>query len=281
MRVQYHDDGTADVFLRQSWITDARDCLEKGRFTMNQPDLAVPSEAALIGTSVHAGAEAYCLDDLLTVNEVVDASVTEWEQLLTQPVKWVKYTEAQARAELIALSQAWYRELRPYVTAPIGVEQEFCFQFTTFWFGDMEVRVWFKGTIDLVQPDSVWDWKTSKKKYSWRDKQSDNIQSTVYAAAAVAHGWHSWDVPFKFGVLVREQHVAQIVHITRTPSHVEWLTRLIEPMVRLAVAIGPDQSWPMNDSHGLCNEVWCPYWAQCKGRFLAPVPFPQSRKAST
>lgn len=283
MRIQFDEEtNTYDVFLRQSWLGDARDCLEKGRYLMTQPELSIPSEAAVIGTSLHAGAEAFCRDDLLTRDEVVALAVAAYDDLITQPMKWVNHTVEQARDEVVGLAKSWYRNLAPHVTSPTHVEQEFCIPFDTYR-DDLghEVNIWMKGTIDLVQTDSVWDWKSGKRKYSWRDKQSDAIQPTVYAAAAVHEGWLSWPVQFKYGLVQRTTFDSQIVHVTRTPDHVEWLKRQIRPVVALALRMGTQATWPSNDQHGLCNDVWCPYWSQCKGANLAPVPFPQSRKKAS
>ena len=287
MRIEYREDGTADVYVRQSWLNDARDCLEKGRRGIIHPLMAVPTDAACIGTAVHAGAEAYCNDDLLTVNEVTEASLARWDQLVQEPLRFVTYTATSARAEVAALSRSWYMGLRQYATASdvVAVEHQFVHHVdtikmsTTPWHSDMDVRIWLTGTIDLVRGDGLWDWKTSKKKYVWRDKQSDAIQPTVYAAAAVAEGWLEWPVRFTYGVMLRGSSDTQVVHVNRTEDHYAWLRRSIRPLVRQAIQLGLEDEWPHKDNHALCTDTWCPYWAMCKGAHLAPVSFHQPRKA--
>lgn len=278
MRLQWDDDRTSvDVYLRQSWLSDARSCMEKARWLIRHESTS--SDAAAIGTAVHAGAAAWCLDQSLDVDAVVDAALAAWDHELSMPMNWVSYNEPTARHEVINLAHAWFSELRPMVDSPVYVEHGFCFLFDTIQIGTIECRIWMKGTIDLVQTHSLWDWKTSKNKYSWHAKQNASIQASVYAAAAVDAGWLEYPVHFNFGVLLRGKREAQLVHVTRTDAHTAWLKQQVAPLVRQAVLLGDNTTWPINDDHGLCSEVWCPAWSACKGALLAPVPLP-TRKAS-
>jgi hypothetical protein len=278
MRIEQNPDGSVDVWLRQSWLSNARDCLEKARHLIHNESIS--SDAAVIGTSVHAGAEAGCLDGTLADTHIIAAAVNEWNTLITsEPIKWVKYDEQSGRAEVARLAQSWHNNLRRHVEAPRFVEHNFEVVFDTFEYRDQKVTVHLKGTIDLVQFNDMWDWKTSAKKYSWRDKQNDSIQASLYAAVAVQEGWLEYPVAFNFGVLLRGTNDSQVVTVRREESHTEWLKTQIRSTVRLALSVGTDVAWPTNDTGGLCSPVWCDNWGTCKGSLLAPVPYPTRSKS--
>lgn len=276
MRVVPATDGSVDVFLRQSWLSNARDCMEKARASIGVPSIS--SDAAAIGTAVHAGAAFAIEEQDADVVAMVDVARSSWADQIAGDIKWVKYDAQSGVDEVTNLAHSWWRNLRQYVTSPVHVEQSFRCHFDTFEVGAGIARVHLEGTVDLVQAESLWDWKTSSKKYSWRDKQSDSIQASVYAAAAVALGWLQYPVHFNFGVLLRGTSESQVVHVTRDANHTEWLRNQIRPLVRLALAVGTDSPWPTNDTGALCSDLWCDNWAACKGSLLAPVPFP-TRKA--
>lgn len=277
MRIERTDDGVVHVYLRQSWLSNARDCLEKARHLIHNESIS--SDAAAIGTAVHAGAEAACSDGSISDTHVVAAAVNEWNRIIgDEPVKWVKYDAESGRAEVARLAQSWHHNLRQHVTAPRFVEHQFEIVFDQFEHDGDTVVVHLKGTIDLVQFHDMWDWKTSSKKFSWRDKQNDSIQASLYAAVAVQEGWLQYPVNFNFGVLVRGTNNSQVVTVRREASHTEWLKRQIRTTVSMALSVGTDLPWPTNDTGGLCSPVWCDNWASCKGSLLAPVPYPTRSK---
>jgi hypothetical protein len=282
MRIETNEDNSLDVYLRQSWLSNARDCLEKGRWGMLN-EQTQSSDLAAIGTAVHAGAERYCNNPSVDIDDVVDAAVRRWhEQVQAEEIRWGKFNADLGETEVRNLALSWWRNLRHNVEAPRYVEHDFNVLFDTFTFNStwqQEVRVHLKGTIDLVQFQNMWDWKTSSKKYSWRDKQSDSIQASVYAAVAQQSGWLEYPVHFNFGVLIRGTSDSQVVHVTRDANHTEWLRSQIRSIVTMALSVGTHQQWPTNDTGGLCSDLWCENWANCKGSLLAPVPFP-TRKAS-
>ena len=282
MRIEHNEDDSIDVYVRQSWLSNARDCLEKARYAIHNEQTA-SSDLAAIGTSVHAGAERYCLDPSVTEDDVIEAAADSWvTQCANEEVRWTKFTELTGLDEARSLARSWYRNLRHHVEAPRFVEHNFDVLFDAFTLNShwqREVRVHLKGTIDLVQFQNMWDWKTSSKKYSWRDKQSDSIQASLYAAVAQQEGWLEYPIHFNFGVLIRGTSDSQVVHVTRDAKHTEWLRRQIRSTVRMALTVGTDMPWPTNDTGGLCSDLWCDNWANCKGSLLAPIPYP-TRKAS-
>lgn len=275
MRIDSISDSEINVSVRQSWLMSARDCMERSRWSLLAD--SVSSDVAAIGTAVHAGAESACTNPTATEDDVVAASLEKWDSI-SADVRWTKYDDVSAKGEVARLARSWNMNLRKHVTSPRYVEQEFSVPFDSFAWGDKTVNVTLTGTVDLVQFDSLWDWKTASKQFSWRDRQSDSIQASVYATAASRLGWLQYPIPFSFGVLIRGTAKSQVVTVHRDARHEEWLKRQVRSLVGVALAVGTDVMWPTNDSGGLCAPQWCDAWANCKGAHLPHVPYPTRSK---
>jgi|GEM_PF-2321777 len=271
MRIERNADGSIDVYVRQSWLNDTIMCAERGRNGIIRPEWSMPSDASILGTAVHAAIEA----DLTGQGDPVDVGLFRLEMMMDEPLKWVKYNAAQLRSYVPELFDQYVRGLRPHVLGHV-VDVEWSFEFLLDEFvigGDMEVRVHGKGTVDAVvdtMSHPLWDWKTAARKYNAAEKQKQAVQPTMYAAAAVALGKATWPVTFNYGVMVRDGKAAQIVSVTRTERHLQWLRQIIRPLVRTAIYQGTDETWHKNDTHYLCSETWCSYWSVCKGSALNP-----------
>lgn len=264
MRIEKREHGT-DVYVRQSWIGDALMCNERGRQGIIRPEWSMPNDATILGTAVHAGIASI----LEGKGDGTKVALAELNRLIDEPFNRVKYTNEEMFDHVHELIKEFDKNIAPHVGEVTGVEKEFSFELDKFMLGDEQITVYGKGTMDCVTTTAVWDWKTSGKKYSQRDKQSQAVQPTMYTAAAVALGWLEFPAQFNYGVLVRSGK-AQIVPVHRNESHVEWLREMIRPFVRSAISLGTDESWTKNDTHYLCSQNWCSWWSICKGSKLSP-----------
>ena len=126
--------------------------------------------------------------------------------------------------------------------------------------------------MDYFHPKGIWDWKTAARKYYEAEKQSQNIQSSVYAASAVAMGLTEFDVDFSFGVMIRNaSSTGQIVTVQRTAGHGDWIIEQTTSLVNTLLTMSnnlPSERWLVNDQHFLCSPRWCPVWSLCKGSFI-------------
>lgn len=270
MRLVEQDDGTLDVFVRQSWINDAISCPERGRNAIVRPDWSLPNEMTVLGTAVHAGIEhALTNRGSATLADATEVAQTTLTGLFDEPLKWVRMSANEVRWHVDDLIGKWFTTIEPQVAEVIAVEWSFTFVLDEFMLGERTVRVHGEGTADCVTADGLWDWKTSGKPYQQRDKQSSAVQPTMYGAAAVAHKHLEWPVTFRYGVMVRRGK-PQVVPVTRSVAHANWLVQLVRPFIRQAVNGGVEYPWIRNDTHYLCNETWCPWWSVCKGAHIAP-----------
>ncbi len=263
MKIQIDEDGTTNVYVRQSWIGDALMCNERGRQGMIRSEWNMPNDATILGTAVHAGIASI----LEGKGEGIKVGLAELNKLLDEPFNRVKYTNEQLYDFVHELVREFDKNILPHVGEVVAVEKSFTFPMDEFILGDNTVKVHGIGTMDCLTTTGIWDWKTAARKYSQRDKQSQAVQPTMYAAAAVANGWLEYPATFKYGVLVRGGS-AQILSVHRNESHADWLKEIVRPFIRQALLLGTDQSWTKNDTHYLCSQTWCSYWSICKGSKL-------------
>ncbi len=266
--MRFHN-ATKRVFIRQSWLGDVVMCPERARLGATMPNMRSGSDATIMGTAVHYAIERVLGDssierDAMTeiaLGKFADLQATEsWKVTNINPDKYGTYIES--------MCTSWHNEIAPTVEFGGQVEYKFAYPL------GIEVNgwsVWCEGTMDYVDPNGVvYDWKTASRAYNAREKQATAIQPTVYAGAVVSAGWTDFPVDFRYGVMVRnEKPKSQIVYVMRTEAHMRWLRHTVRPLIQMALTIGEDNNWMMNDTGHLCNERWCSYWSVCKGAFVS------------
>jgi hypothetical protein len=167
-----------------------------------------------------------------------------------------------------SMCDAWLRDIYPNV--PLGGTSEFKFSTQVGMIDDYELH--FEGTMDYFHQESIWDWKTAARKYYQAEKQSQNIQSSIYTKAAYEMGLIDYPATFKFGVMIRNaSSTGQIVSVNRTEAHGNWIVEQATALARTVLMYNNNTSggrWLANDQHFLCSQRWCPVWDKCKGGYI-------------
>jgi hypothetical protein len=254
------------VYVRQSWLNDVMICPERARYKLVYPEASGPSDATIMGTAVHSGIEHFLNGEGPSSN-IVEVALSEHARLKAEPHMVTNLDPDKAETQIRSMTTAFVEDIMPLVELGGKVEHKFRYP-TGLSLGDWEV--WAEGTMDYLTPTGVvWDWKTSSRPYNARDKQANSIQATVYAGAVVASGLSDFPCDFRYGVMVRNlTPKAQVLGLMRNESHMNWLRKTIEPVVRMALN-GLDNPWPMNDTSALCSSRWCPFWSMCKGAYCS------------
>jgi hypothetical protein len=277
VRIEHNDDGSIDVFVRQSWIGDAVMCAERGRNGIVRPEWNTSNDLTVLGTGVHAGI-AHDLEadrdgqGRMSMADMIESAEQAIDhEIATTTMRWVRNDRSQMSEYVPKLLEQYVRGLRPLVVGQVAeVEWGFNFLLDEFDHNGVAVRVHGKGTADLLTtgPVPVWDWKTSGQPYKQHEKQKTAAQPTMYAAAAVAAGLAEWPVRFNYGVMVRDRDF-QVVPVVRSENHLRWLQMTVRPFITLALGVGVDTPWPRVDTGFLCSENWCSYWSVCKGAAIS------------
>jgi hypothetical protein len=260
-------DGRWQHTFRQSWLSDAlATCLERARRDRAGILPRVESDAAAMGTAVHAGIELALLDggDLEAMVEVANAEFDRISQLPNFEWKSFQNGTDEVRPLTTTALTAWNENIRDRIGHVDAVEQEFDIQF----YEDEHRIIRLRGTIDFIgefeeQPVII-DWKTGKRKYD-RSKQN-SFQASVYSHVAEALGFGRR--LFKFAVMVRGSQDVQIMDVPRYSVHDQWLRAQLFDLALLIEAELP--TWPRTgESSHLCSSTWCPAWSTCKGAYLS------------
>jgi len=265
------------IFIRQSWLGDALMCPERARLSALHPETRKENDSAMMGTAVHAGIEAV-LKEELDPQYIGEHSVEAFrmrEQELHALGKSINITNTEPKnwdKHINSMAEAWVRDIYPHV--PRGGITEYKFETKVGAIANelFEYELWFEGTMDYFHPQGIWDWKTAARKYYEAEKQTQNIQSAIYAESAVTLGMMNYDVDFTFGVMIRNaSSTGQILTVNRTASHGQWIINQTKSLVNTLLTMQknlPQEKWLVNDQHYLCSQRWCPVWSMCKGSYI-------------
>ena len=261
------------IYIRQSWLGDALMCPERARLSALHPESRKENDSAMMGTACHSGIEAV-LNEVISEKDIAEYSVQAFrdkEKELVAEGKFINITNTNPShwdKHIASMSEAWLRDIYPQV--PLGGSSEFKFTTKVGMVDDYELH--FEGTMDYFHQESIWDWKTAARKYYEAEKQSQNIQSSIYTKAAFEMGLIDYPATFKFGVMIRNaSSTGQIVSVSRTEAHGNWIVEQASAIARTVLMYNRNLDggrWLANDQHFLCSQRWCPVWDKCKGSFL-------------
>ena len=254
------------IAIRQSWLNDFLLCPERARRNVLEPEENIGSDLTVIGTAMHAVIEQVLLGEI----DPADTDGAADEALAfaaeAEPWKSTGLTPEEMVGQTKLMSAAWAANVYPQM--PHSGKVEYRFEFPI---GEADgTPVWFEGTIDYVGDDgTVWDHKSSSRKYQQWEKQRWAIQPSVYCAAAVQDGLVS-EVPVRFfyDVMLRNGDT-QILELRRDIGHISFVREQAIAAAEFALRYGTENRWMMNDQSALCSHVWCPFWDTCKGRDMS------------
>src|SRR3990167_1393244 len=262
------EDGSWHHRIRQSWLKTADLCPEQARLEHAGLLRDEETDAANVGTAVHAAIELALLSDrAVTKDEGIAAFLGKYEQLEASPVfRYVKYTKKSARAfGALCVEQFFLHAAHDIPTVAQGAELEKRFLVPLFEDADRSVEL--SGTIDYLGPTSLYartkDWKTSSRgEYGRWEKQRWDVQSTCYTLALNRLGIIDQpSIPFEF-VVMHDDGVQRLV-VQRDARDWSWLQDKVMSLCLLIEADVP--TWPKQDNHALCGPKWCAAWESCKG----------------
>jgi hypothetical protein len=278
MRIENDNGSSVDrIYIRQSWLGDALMCPERARLTELHPTARKENDSAMMGTAVHTGIEAV-LNSVIDPSEIASYSVNAFrskEQDLWSKGQEINITNTEPRnwdKHIASMADAWVRDIMPSVPQGGQTEYKFATKVGGVENSLFQYELWFEGTMDYIHPTGIWDWKTAARKYSEMEKQTQNIQSAIYAESANRLNLVGYPTEFNFGVMIRNgSSTGQILTIDRKPEHGNWIiTQAISIInsILLSKVYLPSERWLINDQHFLCSQRWCPVWSMCKGSFI-------------
>jgi len=246
--------------FRQSWIKDAMTCPERARRNLAGTLPHRETDAAAVGTAVHAGIEAYLgTDKSMTYREVLTVCEDTFQEIEAHPsFVWAKYSHRTAMGLIDTFLANWWEIGDKF--DPQALE----YTFNKIIHEDDERIIRVTGTIDLIDKNlGLVDWKTSGRgPYEKWEYERWAIQPTVYTWAMLDDVTLDRPVPFTYNVI----HKNGVQEFTVWRDEPDWLF-LKERLVGYAHLIEANLDvWPKHDNHALCSAKWCPAWGTCKGK---------------
>lgn len=150
-------DGNDHVLIRQSWWGTFTECNERGRLAIIDPDADGEGDAAAAGTAAHAAIEE-CINGTIAPSELkANAELHAHRLLDTLNIEFKSFDHWQDLVSWAGkCAEAWGRDIWPKL--PKGGRTEVPFKVRDLTRVD-GVRVGITGTIDLVLPNDLRDWK--------------------------------------------------------------------------------------------------------------------------
>jgi hypothetical protein len=130
-------------------------------------------------------------------------------------------------------------------------------------------EVYIEGRIDAVESGgtpTVWDWKTSSRRYEEWEHQRWAKQPTFYTYATGINAFHY----LVFMKRMTKDVGVQVVPVTRDRKHWSWLEVQLQLATQYVLANDAISPWITRDDSALCSPKWCHNWDECKGRYLGP-----------
>lgn len=241
--------------FRQSWLNTAATCPERARRELTKTIPNSETDAAAVGTAVHAGIEEF-LRSGCSYRDAVDIASERFAEIEQHPdFVWTKYSHRVAHGLIETFLGHWWGIREQF--QPLEIEH----QFDVLLHEDDERIIRLTGTIDLIDKRlGLIDWKTSGRgAYDTWEYDRWAVQPTVYSWAL--YGGSDQKHPFTYCVMHKEG--VQQFTVWRDASDWNWLRQRAIGYARLIEAGLPE--WPLHDNHALCSAKWCPAWLLCKG----------------
>lgn len=278
MRIDAHG-----IHVHQSDIKSWLNCGEQQRLRRLVQDTSFETDAATVGTVLHAVIEQE-LEHGFFGNEKDAAAWAAFkflEYLEGYANSGAVYSRSSFDTDLKALKvierlvQSWFRcDERDYLYHLEEAVPEWSFD-VPLGVSFQNRPVYVSGTADLLLPNQgLWDWKTASQSYRRWEKQRWDVQSSVYTYAAHYEGliqpdrWGEYEFTFKvFDSKGATPGPPDSLTVKRSPANWDWVSVQVLNMLAVQTAL-PDGPWPLNDSHVLCSPKWCPVWDSCKGQLI-------------
>ncbi len=216
---------------------------------------------AAIGTAIHAGAETFWTDAMISrkkdfnLSKIQDACMISFHEEERKGIKWGKGdTLASCEKEIKAGILVYLNDIAPNVDIPIAVEKRFTVDI------DHPMVADISGTIDYLGIVSIDDIKTSKRKIV---ANSHTTQQSIYR----------WLVESS-GITIEESRIQGIV-LTKTPYYqilelnpnIDRAKHLVNIMLDTLQEFyeggNPEVLFRGNTKHQYCSRMFCASFDSC------------------
>ena len=253
--------------MSQSWLQTFMRCPQRALYELIDPRPGY-NDATATGQGFHTYIE------LRLSGETHGSALRTAESWITALVeldpdfRFVKVKTLETMlAHLRACATGWDTYVLPHVVPGGLIEQHYEAGLHSYdgWLIQLE------GRIDYQDPEGhLWDWKSASSEYNAYETVEWNIQPTAYTfLASVGQGRDLTN--FTYAIAIKPHGDVQFIDVVRTAGHWAWLGRIAQGALALLRAL-PEGPWPVDHTHHLCSQKWCPWWDPCRGAVFDAVP---------
>lgn len=219
----------------------------------------IPNVRAVIGTGVHAGAEAMWNEAIKTgdksspnISMMTDAAIEAYDTEVKNADGQLSYEDLDdnlARSAIIKGTKAFVADIVPFTQIPKAVETRVTVKIDHCMVKDIS------GTIDYLTDNTIADIKTSKRKIV---PQSYTLQQSIYKYLAQANGYDIEHNLIQGVVLAKTKTTGGIDKLETNIDQAKYIVNnLLDRLDALYAGIDPDLLFPGNPKHYLCSDKYC------------------------
>ena len=225
----------------------------------------IPNARALVGTSIHSGAEVMWNEAIRTgkkdpnITMMTDAAVQSYDTKVKEAEGQLVYDEDVNdnfyRDTIVKGTKAFVSDIVPFTKIPLAVEKKLSVDI------QHPMVEAITGTLDYLGTETIADIKTSKRKVV---AQSYKLQQSMYKHLAQINGY---DVKRNFiqGIVLAKTKVAGgIDELTTNVAQAKFITNnLLDKLEAVYSGVDPDILFQGNPKHYLCSAKYCSLYSKC------------------
>ena len=252
----------SEIRIRPSSIDTFYNCSYQWAKVFLEGKSSIPNARAAIGTAIHKAAEVMWTEAIETRSK--DTNLTKMREAALQEFDLVKHDlqfddgedENTAAVEIIKGTDTFVEDIAPFSEIPIAVEQYLEIAIT----GHPLVRA-IGGTVDYITSSSIADLKTSKKKATVANY---NTQQSTYKLLALENGYNIKHNLIQ-NVVLTKKAVGQILPMNVNMDQSKMMINRLLDTVELFTEdrVPSEILFRGNPKYYLCSEKYCAFYNDC------------------
>lgn len=251
-----------DIRLRPSAIDGFFGCAYQWGLNFLEGRQSRSNSRAAIGTAIHAGAEAFWSETIISnkkdpnLSMMTDACMEAFKEEQKKDMKFGDgETEGTCAVEIIKGTEAFIEDIVPFAKIPVAVEKFFEIPIKH------ELVSAIGGTVDYITENTIADLKTGKKKPTVKNYTT---QQSIYKYLAQENGI---DVKHNLihSVVLKNVPEGSIIGMETDVDNAKYLVNTILDTLDLVIKdVAPIETILRgNPKYMFCSAKWCDHHSDC------------------
>jgi len=252
------------ITIRPSSVDAFLQCPQQWKRVFIDGETSIPGARAAIGTAIHKAAEVLWRDAMVTRNKdsnlskLTDAAIEAFKEEEQHGLQYDLGEDANTAAvEIVKGTEAFVDDIVPFTSIPTGVEERFTIEIPNH---SMVEAI--SGTVDYISDDVIADVKTSKRKPTVANYET---QQSIYKILANKNGRNIKHSQIH-GVVLKKVPEGTILEAQINEQKAKGaVNTLLDTLdVYHQDIIDPDLLFRGNPKYYLCSPKYCKFYNDCK-----------------